>query len=153
FLGGIAAGAYFTATLIDLVGSEQDHEVARVGYWLAFPLISLCGLFLIIDLHRPERFWHMLLKSEVVEEAFRSGWPFSLVGWSLLFQSPLLKACSPMSVGSWALSLFGLCSFLSFLGSLWPGSWLARVLRRGVFGTCLGVVGSLVGFFVAAYTG
>ena len=30
----------------------------------------LCGLFLIVDLHRPERFWHMLFNSEVVQAAF-----------------------------------------------------------------------------------
>src|SRR5262249_27177003 len=80
YLGGIAAGAYFTATLIDLVGNPEDREVARVGYWIAFPLVVLCGLFLIIDLNRPERFWHMLLKSEVAREAIREGWPTSGAG-------------------------------------------------------------------------
>src|SRR5207244_2217755 len=84
FLGGIAAGAYFMATLIELVGSESDRPLSRVGYWIAFPLIALCGVFLIVDLHRPERFWHMLLRSEVVAEAFRLGWPFSARAWSLM---------------------------------------------------------------------
>jgi formate-dependent nitrite reductase membrane component NrfD len=58
-----------------------------------------------------------------------------------------------MSVGSWALSLFGLCSFLSFLGSLWPGGRLERLFRRSWLGRGLQVVGSLIGFFIAAYTG
>jgi formate-dependent nitrite reductase membrane component NrfD len=153
FLGGIAAGAYFMATLIDLFGSEADRELSRVGYWVAFPLITLCGLFLIVDLHRPERFWHMLLKSEVAEEALRQNWPFSASSWSLLVQAPLLKYWSPMSIGSWALSLFGLCAFLSFLGSIWPHGWLARILRHSVMGRAFSIVGCLVGFFVAAYTG
>src|SRR5438094_2889487 len=65
FLGGIAAGAYFMATLIDLVGQDRDRELARLGYGVAFPLISLCGLFLIVDLDQPLRFWHMLFKSEI----------------------------------------------------------------------------------------
>ena len=75
FLGGIAAGAYFVATLIDLTGNEKYHALARTGYLIAFPLICLCGLFLTVDLERPERFWHMLLKSEVFYQARAEGWP------------------------------------------------------------------------------
>src|SRR5262245_60282223 len=77
FLGGIAAGAYFTATLIDLAGGEQDRALARDGYWIAFPLVGVCGVLLILDLNRPERFWHMLLRSEVVKAALAEGWPWS----------------------------------------------------------------------------
>ena len=39
FLGGIAAGAYFMSTLIELVGGDVDRRLARVGYRIAFPLI------------------------------------------------------------------------------------------------------------------
>ncbi len=151
YLGGIAAGCYFTATLIELVGSEENRGLARLGYWVAFPLICVCGLFLIIDLERPERFWHMMFKSEVVKAAFAEGWPIH--GWGTMSGAILLKYWSPMSVGSWALSLFGLCSMLSFLGSLWPGSWLERILHVSWFARGLQVVGCLVGFFVASYTG
>jgi formate-dependent nitrite reductase membrane component NrfD len=152
FFGGIAAGAYYTATLIDLTRSEKDSELARMGYWVAFPLISLCAIFLIVDLGQPQRFWHMLLKSEVVHAALAEGWPWS-GGWGLMLKAPLFKDVSPMSVGSWALLAFGLCSFLSFLGSLWPAGRLAWLFRRSWFGQILEVVGCLVGFFVAAYTG
>src|SRR5437763_4617004 len=119
YLGGIAAGAYFTATLIELLGDEEDRELPRIGYQVAFPLVCLCGLILIIDLEQPLRFWHMLFKSEVVKAAFAEGWPGSRAGWGTMSHAFLFKYWSPMSVGSWALSLFGLCSFLSFLGSLW----------------------------------
>ena len=153
YLGGIAAGAYFISTLIELFGSEADRELSRVGYRIAFPLIVLCGLFLVVDLHRPERFWHMLFKSEVVDEALREGWPWSGKSWSLMWHAPILKYWSPMSVGSWALSVFGLCSFVSFLGTLWPSGRLARVLHGGVIGRTFAIIGSLMGFFIAAYTG
>jgi protein NrfD len=151
YLGGIAAGCYFTATLIELLGSEENRKLARVGYWVAFPFISVCGLFLIVDLHRPERFWHMMFKSEIVKAAFAEGWPIH--GWHTMSGAIMLKYWSPMSVGSWALALFGICSMLSFLGSLWPGGWLERKLRFSWFGRVLQVVGCLVGFFVASYTG
>jgi formate-dependent nitrite reductase membrane component NrfD len=153
FLGGIAAGAYFVATLIDLFGREEDRELSRWGYKIAFPLVCLCGLFLIIDLHRPERFWHMLVKSELVKEAFHEGWPFSIHAWSVMVRAPLLKYWSPMSVGSVALSLFGLCSAVSFVATIWPTRWFGRILRQGIFARVFAVIGCLVGFFLAAYTG
>jgi formate-dependent nitrite reductase membrane component NrfD len=153
FLGGIAAGAYFTSSLIEMVGDERDREVSRVGYWIAFPLVSVCGVLLILDLHRPERFWHMILKSEVAEAAIDEGWPWSGDGWGLMVQAPSMKFWSPMSIGSWALLLFGLCSFLSFLGSLRSTGKMTRWLRQGALGKGLQWIGSFVGFFVAAYTG
>jgi formate-dependent nitrite reductase membrane component NrfD len=147
FLGGIAAGAYFMATLIDLVGRGAHRELSRIGYGIAFPLVLLCGVVLIVDLDRPDRFWHMLFKSEVVAEAFEQGKP------GLVFGSLMFKYWSPMSVGSWALLLFGLCSSFSLLGSLWPDGRLSRLLGRGVSGRGLQLTGCLVGFFVASYTG
>jgi formate-dependent nitrite reductase membrane component NrfD len=153
FLGGIAAGAYFMATMIDLAGRPEDRPLARVGYMLALPLILVCGIFLILDLHRRERFWHMLFRSEVVHEAIQQGWPTSGAGWETITSAPLVKYWSPMSVGSWALSLFGLCSTLSLLGSLWPGGRLEWLFRRSWLGKVIAVVGCCVGFFVASYTG
>ncbi|HEY1861192.1 MAG TPA: NrfD/PsrC family molybdoenzyme membrane anchor subunit, partial [Gemmataceae bacterium] len=153
YLGGIAAGSYFTATLIELFGTEEDRELPRIGYWLALPLITLCGVLLVVDLHRPERFWHMLFASDQVDQAFADGWPTSGAGWKGMWNAPLLKRWSPMSAGSWALTVFGFCSSLSLLGSLQSDGFLPRLLRRGILGRILQVVGCLAGFFVASYTG
>jgi formate-dependent nitrite reductase membrane component NrfD len=154
YLGGIAAGAYFLATLVDLIGGHKDdHEIARAGYWIAFPLVILCGIFLTVDLDRPERFWHMLFKSEVVHEALEQGWPGTGKSWGTMMHAFLFKWWSPMSVGAWALLVFGVCSFLSFLGSLSADGRLAHWFRFGSLGRALQLLGSLVGFFVAAYTG
>ena len=153
FLGGIAAGAYFTAALIQLVSGPNDRGLARAGYFIAFPLIALCGIFLIVDLHRPERFWHMLFKSEVVTEALHAGWPLSSRGWSLMWHAPMFKYWSPMSVGSWALAFFGACSAISFVGSLWPDRLIGRVVFHHLIGRIIAVIGCLAGFFIAAYTG
>jgi formate-dependent nitrite reductase membrane component NrfD len=153
FLGGIAAGAYFTSAIIDLFGRPEDRQLARIGYWIAFPLIVVCGVLLTLDLHRPERFWHMLFKSEVVHDAFAKGWPTTGAGWREMASAPTLKYWSPMSVGSWALTLFGLCSALSLLGSIWPNGRFERWFRRSWFGKIVTLVGCFVGFFVASYTG
>jgi formate-dependent nitrite reductase membrane component NrfD len=153
FLGGIAAGAYFTATLIDLFGGDDNRELARGGYWIAFPLVMICGALLTIDLNQPQRFYHMLFKSEVVERALAEGWPENGDSWATMLDAVLVKYWSPMSVGSWALVIFGLCSGLSFLGSLWPAGLLSWLFRRSVFARLIQLVGCGVGFFVASYTG
>jgi formate-dependent nitrite reductase membrane component NrfD len=151
YFGGIAAGAYFVASLIEIFGQEEDRPVARIGYRIAFPLICLCGIFLIVDLQRPERFWHMMFQSEVVHKALAEGWPRA--GWSTMVHAPILKWWSPMSIGAWAIALFGALSFLSFVASFWSNGLLARVLGRNWFGQLFHIVGSGIGFFIAAYTG
>lgn len=141
FLGGIAAGAYAVGTLIDLFGRERDRHIANMAYYIAFPLVAICGVLLILDLTRPERFWHMILQSQTF--------------------MPMFKYWSPMSVGAWALLLFGAFSFASFLGALADDnrfglgrfSGLARRLHRGPVGVAFEVLGTLTGFFIAAYTG
>jgi protein NrfD len=151
YLGGISAGAYFFATLIELMGQDEDRPIARLGYRIAFPLIAVCGILLIVDLQRPERFWHMMLQSEVVQGALDAGWP--LGGWGAIAEAPLLKWFSPMSIGAGALGLFGAWSFLSFVASFRENSRLARLLGRNPVGYVFHVVGSGLGFFVASYTG
>jgi protein NrfD len=143
FLGGLSAGVYLIAALIDLVGSEEDRPLARLGYRLAFPLIGVCGILLIVDLERPDRFWHMMFQSEVVHEALEDG------DLTLLRYAPLLKWWSPMSIGAWALGLFGACTFLSFFMTFWP----VRFLGDTWFGHLFRLGGSGMGFFVASYTG
>ncbi|HXE86701.1 MAG TPA: NrfD/PsrC family molybdoenzyme membrane anchor subunit [Hyphomicrobiaceae bacterium] len=138
FLGGIAGGAYVLAVLIDLFGNLTARPLARLGYLMAFPLTVVCGLLLIVDLRRPARFWHMMLQSETLR--------------------PMFKAWSPMSLGSWALLLFGGLALLSFLAALADDGRgrcprLAVLRPPGALGTLVALVGGLLGFFVAGYTG
>ena len=137
FIAGISAGAYFIGTLAELFGGERHREISRTGFYIAFPLILLTPPLLIADLGRPERFWHLLFYA-------KSGIPY------MNFQSPL-------SVGSWALFLFGAMAFLSFLDNLVSEGKLqsapfakaySRIPRKWY-----AVVGSIAGFFVAGYTG
>ena len=136
FLGGIAGGCYFVAALIDLFGRLTDRPLARLGYRIAFPAVVVCGILLILDLGRPERFWHMLLQSET---------------WQ-----PMFKSYSPMSYGAWGLLVFGFFSLVSFLATLGPeerGRPLGRLRPPSALGTVVAVLGGLAGFFLASYTG
>jgi formate-dependent nitrite reductase membrane component NrfD len=138
FVGGLAGGCYFLGALIDLAGAPEDRALARLGYYVALPAIVLGGLLLIVDLRRPERFWHMLLQSET---------------WR-----PMLKPWSPMSVGSWALPAFGFFALLAFVAALAEAGALrppALVALRPPhpLGCVVAVVGGLLGFYVSGYTG
>jgi len=141
FLGGLAAGATAAASLVDLVGDPDDRRAVAVAHYLAIPLLLACGALLIVDLNRPDRFWHMLIASETGR--------------------PMFKWWSPMSVGSWALSAFGAFATLAFLGTaaadgrLGTGRApraLAR-LRSGLPGRLVALGGVATGLFLGAYTG
>ena len=142
FLGGLAGGSYFLATLMDWFGTEQDRPLVRLGYLIAFPVVCVCGLVLTVDLGRPERFWHMLVQSHTLR--------------------PMLKTFSPMSSGAWVLLLFSACAFVSFAAALaeWGAerSWPAwRILRLGSpaapFGRLVSGLGAILGLYLAGYTG
>ena len=137
FLGGLAGGCYFLAALIDLFGRASDRPLARLGYRIALPAVIVCGVLLIVDLGRPERFWHMLLQSET---------------WR-----PMFKSYSPMSFGAWGLLAFGFFALLSFLATLGPEDrrrpFRQRLRPPGAIGTIVAILGGLAGFFLASYTG
>ena len=138
FFGGLAGGAYFLAALIDFCGQPEDRPLARLGYYISFPCIIMSGFLLTIDLYRPLRFWHMLIESNTFQ--------------------PMFKYWSPMSAGSWALLIFGIFAFLSFLGALAESDrlrWSAAggLHPPGAIAKVLAIVGGLCGFYVAGYTG
>jgi protein NrfD len=133
FFGGLAGGCYFLAALLDLFGRPADRPLARLGYLIAFPVVVVCGVLLTADLGRPTRFWHMMLQSETLR--------------------PMLKTYSPMSLGAWALLLFGGFTFLSFLAAVARGGALGRLRPPGALGTIVSTLGALLGLYVAGYTG
>jgi formate-dependent nitrite reductase membrane component NrfD len=138
FFGGLAGGCYFLAALVDMFGRTEDRPLARLGYYISFPCVLLSALLLTLDLTRPLRFWHMLIESNTFQ--------------------PMFKLWSPMSVGSWALLIFGIFSFVSFVGALAEEGRVNRPAWRkvrppGMLSSAIGAVGGLFGFYVAGYTG
>jgi polysulfide reductase chain C len=140
FLGGLAGGAYLIGTLLRLLGDARDEGVARLAFLVAFPAMAICPLLLTLDLGHPIRFWHMMINSRT---------------WALNF-----KYWSPMSVGAWALLGFGLFATLSFVEALVRQGSLRHPLARGIADVMSGalgrvgmIIGSLLGLFVAGYTG
>ena len=142
FFAGLSGGAYVLATMLRLGGNRADEPAARLGYYAAFVTFLVCPVLLTLDLSQPLRFWHMLVNT--TPDA----------------TGPTFKSWSPMSVGSWALLLFGIFVTVSFLEALIrdrapQGSVAARAagLLDGMPGRAWAAVGSVLGLFVAGYTG
>jgi formate-dependent nitrite reductase membrane component NrfD len=142
FLAGLAGGCYVIATLLRLLGNRADEPAARLGYYAAFLAFLPCPLLLTLDLTQPLRFWHMLWNTTAGNEG------------------PNFKTGSPMSVGSWALVVFGLFATVSLLEVLVRDGRLRRPLAvrvvrllDGAFGRIWNAIGAVLGLFIAGYTG
>jgi protein NrfD len=136
FIGGIAGGAYFIAAMLDWFGRPHDRPIIRLGYYTAVIGAMISAVLLIVDLTRPRRFWHMLIQSEN-------------------FPAPILKWWSPMSIGSWALLMFGGLATVSAIGALHESGRLrfGRLLSTGPLARLMQAAGAFFGIFIAGYTG
>jgi hypothetical protein len=107
FLGGVAAGSSLLSAGADLTDRPGLRRTGRLAA-LAGLLLSMVAL--VRDLGRPERFHHMLR---------------------------VVKPTSPMSVGTWLLTLYGPFAGLAAVGEL--RGLLPRLLRDGPVGRVLGL--------------
>lgn len=140
FFAGLSGGSYVIASLFRLRGEPADEPAARIGYHVAFAALLPCPVMLILDLGSPLRFWHMMWNTTPGAAGLN------------------LYPVSPMSVGVWALLIFGAFVTVSFVdalvrdGKLGWLRWVARVLD-GWLGKLVMIVGGLLGLFIAGYTG
>jgi formate-dependent nitrite reductase membrane component NrfD len=126
FSGGVAAGTSMLGAGADLTGRPGLRRAARLGS-LASLLVSVYAL--VHDLGRPSRFLNMLR---------------------------MVKLTSPMSVGTWILTLHGpfsgMASAAEVVGML-PSRWQRGPLRLLLtLGRPAGVVGAVTAPPLAAYT-
>jgi len=121
-LNGMAMGLFLAAAVSELAAPAVFLGVAKVAYPVALVLLLVDLVLLVLDLGDPLRFHHMLR---------------------------VFKPSSPMSLGTWCLTIFSLpltaaavLSVLAILG--WDFEW-ARLLAV--------ILGLLPGFGAAAYKG
>jgi len=121
-LNGMAMGLFLTAAVSELAAPAVFTPVAKVAYPVALVLLLIDLGLLVLDLGDPFRFHHML-------RVFKPG--------------------SPMSVGTWCLTIFSLpltaAAGLSLLALMGIDFEWARILAV--------VLGLLPGFGSAAYKG
>jgi formate-dependent nitrite reductase membrane component NrfD len=130
YFGGMSGGSAVIAAVSRLFGGTSGAQLARIATYVSFLSLVPCPVLLILDLGRPSRFWHML-------RAFRPS--------------------SPMSIGTWGLTAFGVISTLTTGLQFLDDRSSCRGHRSGsarrVAGEALALLGALSGFFVAGYTG
>ncbi|HWE62820.1 MAG TPA: NrfD/PsrC family molybdoenzyme membrane anchor subunit, partial [Chloroflexota bacterium] len=80
YCGGISSGASAFGSLAALSGGERLRTMARTAHYVSFAALLPCPVCLILDLGKPELFYHMLR---------------------------IFKPSSPMNLGSWALTMHG----------------------------------------------
>lgn len=78
FMVGLAAGAVMMVIPAYLYRDEQMHDVVIIGELLAVAAITMCLLFVVADLGRPDRFWHM------IPGLGRFHWPVSMLTWDVV---------------------------------------------------------------------
>jgi len=136
FFAGLAGGSYVVATLLRFSGDPRDEPAARLGFYISLPATVLCPILLTADLGPVSwsRFWHMLIDVTPGQTALS------------------FKYWSPMSVGAWALLLFGFFAFVSALEA-WASDRRGHSLLPAAGNRVFNVIGALVGLYIASYTG
>ncbi|MCU0681551.1 MAG: polysulfide reductase NrfD [Polyangiaceae bacterium] len=78
FVVGLAAGAVMMVIPAYLYDDDEMHDVVIVGELLAVAAIVVCVGFIVVDMGRPDRMWH------VVPLVGRLNWPISMLSWDVL---------------------------------------------------------------------
>jgi molybdopterin-containing oxidoreductase family membrane subunit len=78
FMVGVAAGAVMMVIPAYLYHDRQMHDVVIVGELLSIAAMIMCLLFVVVDLGRPDRFWHLM------PGIGRFHWPISMLTWDVL---------------------------------------------------------------------
>ena len=131
WIGGIGAGVHLFSTIAQILG-HRDGALARASRYTLLGTMILSPILLIWDLGRPERFYNMLR---------------------------VVKLRSPMSSGSWALTIFGVLSGLIAAaqaardGLLGRENILVRLVKTFIPDRLLSVVALPVGLYVGLYSG
>jgi protein NrfD len=123
YIAGIAGGSQIIATIANLTGAGRLRSVVRNGRFLAVGGSAIGAVLLIADLHTPQRWYNMMR---------------------------IFRRTSPMSIGSYILTSFGMSSAIAAVPQL-GGRWLPGWLRRSA--SLAQIPAALSGAGMGSYTG
>ena len=75
---GLAAGAVMMVIPAYLYDDHDMHDVVLIGELLAIAAITVCLGFIVVDMGRPDRFWH------IIPGIGRFNWPVSMLTWDVI---------------------------------------------------------------------
>jgi molybdopterin-containing oxidoreductase family membrane subunit len=74
YLVGMAAAAVMLVIPAYIYDDHALHEVVVLGELLAVAVLTMCLMFVMVDIGRPDRFWHFT----------RFNWPASMLSWDVI---------------------------------------------------------------------
>ncbi|MEI6473118.1 MAG: NrfD/PsrC family molybdoenzyme membrane anchor subunit, partial [Holophagaceae bacterium] len=78
FLVGVAAAAIMLVIPAYIYDWEPIKEITILGEMLAISALVMCLGFVMVDIGRPDRFWH------IMPAVGRLNWPQSMLAWDVL---------------------------------------------------------------------
>ena len=118
FMVGVAAGGVMMVIPAYLYHDKKMHEIVIVGEILAIAAIIMCLLFVVVDLGRPERFWHL------IPGLGRFNWPMSMLTWDVIVLNGYLLL---------NLHVCGYLMYMRFLGREPNKNWYVPFVMVSIF--------------------
>ncbi len=78
FLVGVAAAAAMMVIPVYIYDNEELHDLVIFGELLAVSAILMCMAFVVVDLGRPDRFWHL------IPGIGKINFPASMLSWDVI---------------------------------------------------------------------
>ncbi len=118
FMVGLAAGGVMMVIPAYLYQDKKMHDVVILGEILAIAAISMCLMFVMADLGRPERAWHL------IPYIGRFNWPMSMLTWDVIVLNGYLLL---------NLHICGYLLYIRFLGRTPNKSWYLPFVMLSIF--------------------
>jgi len=115
---GLAAGAVMMVIPAYLYHDHEMHDVTLIGELLAIAAIFMCLLFIVVDMGRPDRFWH------IMPGIGRFNWPVSMLSWDVVVLNGYLFI---------NLHICGYLLYMKFLGRKPARQWYLPFVFLSIF--------------------
>lgn len=118
FMVGLAAGGVMMVIPAYLYHDHDMHDVVIVGELLAIAAIFMCIGFVVADLGRPDRFWHM------IPGIGKFNFPISMLTWDVIVLNGYLLI---------NLHICGYLLYMRFLGKAPNSKWYVPFVFISIF--------------------
>ena len=78
YLVGMAAAAVMLVIPAYIYHDHDLHEVVVLGELMAVAVLTMCLMFVMVDIGRPDRFWHLM------PGIGKFNWPSSMLSWDVI---------------------------------------------------------------------
>ena len=118
FCVGLAAGGVMMVIPAYLYKDKEMHQVVIIGESVAIAAIVMCLLFVMVDLGRPDRFWHL------IPGIGKFNWPISMLTWDVIVLNGYLVL---------NLHVVGYLLYMRYLGKTPDPKWYIPFVFLSIF--------------------